>query len=109
MNITNLLFKFFGEIFGTFIFIILILIITRKETRSYVVAVPIGLALAISIIIFGEFTGGHFNPAVTFTFFIKDPKAFTGLMAAIYITAQIIGAYTALEINNYINSKYLKI
>ena len=107
MNIPSLLLKFFAEIVGTFIFIILILIITHNETNAYVVAIPIGLALTISIIIFGNFTGGHFNPAVSFAFYIKDPKLFTGIMLSIYCLAQIIGAFAALEINNYIiKSKY---
>lgn len=102
MNIPSLLLKFFAEIVGTFIFIILILLITHKEKNAHYVALPIGLALIISIIIFGNFTGGHFNPAVSFAFYIKDPNIFTGIMLAVYTLAQIIGAFMALEINNYI-------
>ncbi len=110
MNIPNLLLKFFAEIVGSFIFIFLILLITHKETNAYVVALPIGLALAISIIIFGNFTGGHFNPAVSFAFYIKDPKVFTGIMLSVYTLAQVIGAFSALEINNYIiKSKYFNL
>ena len=92
---------------GTFIFIILILLVTSKNTEAVNVALPIGLALAISILIFGDITGGHFNPIVSFTMFIKNPKVFTGLMLIVYISAQIIGAFSALEINNVIiKSKY---
>ena len=106
----SLVVRFFSEIVGTFIFIILILLVTNKNTEAVNVALPIGLALAISILIFGDITGGHFNPVVSFTMFIKNPKIFTGLMLLIYITAQIIGAFTALEINNIIiKSKYYKI
>jgi glycerol uptake facilitator-like aquaporin len=109
MDIPTLLIKFFSELVGTFIFIILILLITNKNTDAVNVAIPIGLALAIAIVIFGDVSGGHFNPAVSFTMFIRDPKVFTGIMFLIYITAQAIGAFTALEINNYIiKSNYFK-
>ena len=108
MNISKLLVKFIAEIVGTFIFIILILLITTKTTDAHTVAVPIGLALAISIFIFGDLTGGHFNPVVSFTFFIKDPNVFTSVTLLVYVSAQIIGAFAALEINNYIKSKYYK-
>ena len=110
MTIPIILLKFFAEIVGTFIFIILIFIITNKESRAHIVAVPIGLALALCIFIFGDFTGGHFNPAVSFAFFIKDPKVFTGLMLLVYCGAQAIGAFSALELNNYmIKSKYFNL
>jgi glycerol uptake facilitator-like aquaporin len=105
MNIPKLLLQFLAEIVGTFIFIILIFIITSKESSSHIVAIPIGLALAISILIFGDFTGGHFNPAISFAFFIKDPQIFTGAMLAVYCLAQMIGGLTALEFYNYIKLK----
>ena len=105
---SSLMIKFFAELIGTFVFILLILVITSKNTEAVNVAIPIGLALAISIVIFGDITGGHFNPAVSFAMFIRNPKVFTGLMLLIYITAQVIGAFSALEINKFINSKYYK-
>jgi aquaporin Z len=103
---TTLLMKFISEMIGTFIFILLILVITSKNTEAINVAVPIGLALAVSIVIFGDISGGHFNPAVSFAMFIKNPKVFTGLMLLLYTFAQVIGAFSALEINKFINSKY---
>jgi aquaporin Z len=106
MDISTLMIKFFSELIGTFIFILLILVITSKHTDAIVVALPIGLALAVSIVIFGDVSGGHFNPAVSFAMFIKNPKVFTGLMLLIYVIAQIIGAFSALEINKFINSTY---
>lgn len=107
MNIPTIFLKFIAEIIGSFIFISLIFIITSKDLSAHIVAIPIGLALAISIILFGDFTGGHFNPAVSFAFFIKDPKLFTGLMLAVYSLAQIIGGYSALELFYFIKSKNL--
>jgi glycerol uptake facilitator-like aquaporin len=100
-----LLFKFIGEIIGTFIFILLIFLITSKYSGATTVALPIGLALVLSILLFGDFTGGHFNPAISFAFFIKDPKVFTGIMLLGYIVAQMIGGVLALYTHNYIKSK----
>ena len=37
-------------------------------------ALPVGLALTLAIYLGGAISGGHFNPAVSFAFFIKDPK-----------------------------------
>ena len=109
MDIPAMFIKFCSELVGTFVFIILILIITGKNTDAVNVAIPIGLALAIAIVIFGDISGGHFNPAVSFTMFIKNPQVFTGIMLLVYITAQCIGAFSALEVNNYIiKSNYFK-
>jgi len=105
MNIPTLLLKFIAEIVGTFIFISLIFIITNKDSHAHIVAIPIGLALAISIYIFGDFTGGHFNPAISFAIFIKDPKIFTGIMLIVYCVAQAIGSYSALEFFIYIKDQ----
>ena len=105
MNIPLLLLKFCAEIVGTFIFLLLIFLITSNYSGAHTVALPIGLALALAIFLFGDFTGGHFNPAVSFAFFIKDPKVFTGFMLLVYIKAQIIGGVLALYTHNYIKSK----
>ena len=105
MNLPVLLLKCLAEIVGTFIFILLIFLITSTYSGATNVALPIGLALALAIFLFGDFTGGHFNPAVSFAFFIKDPKLFTGLMLLVYIVAQIIGGVLALYTHTYIKSK----
>lgn len=102
---TTLLHKFLGEIVGTFLFIILILIITSKLSGAEKIALPIGFALALCILLFGNLTGGHFNPAVSFTMFIKDPAYFTSLMLLTYIIAQLIGGVLALKVYNLIKNK----
>ena len=99
---SKLLLKFFGEIVGTFIFIILILLITSKYSGAHTVALPIGIALALSIFLFGDLTGGHFNPAVSFTFFLKNPAEFTCFMLLTYIVAQMIGGALAYYTHKFI-------
>ena len=108
MTPSNLFVQFILEIIGTFIFILLILVVTGRESGATNVALPIGLALALPIYLFGDITGGHFNPAVSFAIFIKNPKIFTGLMLMVYITAQVIGSFLALETNVFFNSTFFK-
>jgi glycerol uptake facilitator-like aquaporin len=46
----------------------------------------------LAIVIGAPFSGGHFNPAVSFGFyFLKDTKMSTGKLVT-YIIAQFIGA-----------------
>lgn len=91
------------ECIGTFILISIILIITSpNNTKPYGtsgIALPIGLALIISICMFGDITGGHFNPAVSLTMYIKNPKSFTIIMLFVYIISQILGGFIALKMS----------
>ena len=49
--------KYIAEFLGTLFFLFVILA-TGK-------AIPIGLALAVSILVLGKYSGGNFNPAVS--------------------------------------------
>jgi glycerol uptake facilitator-like aquaporin len=50
--------------------------------------------------LFGDLSGGHFNPAVSMTMFLKDQASFGPLMLAIYIVAQMVGGVVALQWNS---------
>ena len=106
MKPVSLLLKFIAELVGTFIFIILIFTITSHESGAHIVALPIGLALAVSIFLFGDISGGHFNPAVSFAMYIKNPKLFTGIMLLIYCIAQALGGLLAYKAHNLIQSNF---
>jgi glycerol uptake facilitator-like aquaporin len=54
----------------------------------------IGAALALCAFLGGGISGGHFNPAVTFMFYMKD--AIPATDAGLYVVAQLAGAATAL-------------
>ena len=58
------------EMFGTALFIYGILV-----SRGDAIAVP--LSLFASILIFGNITGGHFNPAVSFGVLISNGRTKT--------------------------------
>ena len=49
-----------------------------------------GAGLVVLIFIFGPVSGAHFNPAVTFAFFLR--KEIPARDAALYLAAQLIGA-----------------
>jgi glycerol uptake facilitator-like aquaporin len=52
----------------------------------------ISLSLYLAIVIGAPFSGGHFNPAVTFgVYFLKDAKMTNGKLST-YLIAQFIGA-----------------
>ena len=52
----------------------------------------IGLTIAGAIHLFGNITGGHFNPAVTIAVLIREGKSSNIGFALIIIISQIIGA-----------------
>lgn len=93
----SMLAKSFGEMAGTFILVSVILMITSKTTGASNVALPIGLALVVGIYLFGDLTGGHFNPAVSLAMFMKNPVTFTGVMLLAYVIAQCLGGLIALQ------------
>jgi aquaporin TIP len=60
------------------------------------VALANGLAIGIMVSNLGHISGGHFNPAITLAFVAT--RRITGLLAAIYIVAQLAGAIVAAGI-----------
>jgi glycerol uptake facilitator-like aquaporin len=80
--------KLLAEFLGTLLFLYVFL-----ATGS---AIPIGIALMVSIMIFGPFSGGNFNPAVTVMMVAKGAQPASDLLP--YIVAQVAGGLAALEL-----------
>lgn len=81
----------FSEAFGTACIIIAI----NWGGVSGATPQCVGLIVALCIQVFGEISGGHFNPAVTMAVFIKEGKegfAHNKMFAILIILAQGIGA-----------------
>ena len=57
------------------------------------VALANGLAIAIMVTALAHLSGGHFNPAVTFGFWVTG--RITSRMAGIYVVSQLLGAVVA--------------
>ena len=81
---------YLAEYIGTFFF--LFVIIFTKE------ALPIGLALIIVILILGDYSGGHFNPAVTIMKWLNNDLPMND--AILYILSQVVGGASALFFYN---------
>lgn len=80
--------KYLAEFIGSVFFIYVILATGNP--------LAIGAALAISILLASNISGGHFNPAVSIVMASAGKINTTDLMP--YIIAQILGGLVALEI-----------
>jgi aquaporin Z len=80
--------KYIVEFFGTTLFVYVIL-----ATGN---ALAIGATLALLILLMGNISGGHVNPAVSIAMAAAGKLPTTDLVP--YCIAQILGALVALEI-----------
>ncbi|MCD6019531.1 MAG: family channel protein [Bacteroidetes bacterium] len=91
--------KYLAEIIGTFalVFCGTGAIIINQETGGVIthtgIAATFGLIVAAMIYTLGDISGAHFNPAVTFAFWIA--KTFPSKEVLPYIVSQIVGAFAA--------------
>lgn len=93
--------KFIVELIGTFFFISVILsTINNKISLGPLAPISIVVALLAVIYFGGSISGGHFNPAVSISMFLKNQINFTLLIG--YIIFQIIGGCLAVVFNNFI-------
>lgn len=86
--------KCLSEVIGTFFFVSVILNMYKKKLIG-----PIAIAVALLLVIYlgGPISGGHFNPAVTLSMYLKNKITFSD--ASMYIFSQMIGAYIAILLN----------
>ena len=80
--------KLAAEFLGTMFFLYVIL-----ATGS---AIPIGLALAVAIMVGGKISGGNYNPAVSIMMVAAGKLPKSDLVP--YIVAQVAGGLVALEL-----------
>ena len=90
--------KFVAEFIGTFALVLFGAgaILQQQMTQAVGItgiAVAHGLAILISIYALGHISGGHFNPAVTFGFFVTKRMNIKSML--LYWVAQILGAIVA--------------
>ena len=81
---------FLVELVGTFIFLAVII---KSGSFGNIGALAIGITLASMIYFGGSVSGGHFNPAVTFMFWMD--KKVDSAKLVYQIVAQFIGAALA--------------
>ena len=63
----------------------------------------IGAALALVAFLGGGISGGHYNPAVTFMFFIKDQISLQDALA--YVVVQLLGGASAFFLYDMLVTK----
>jgi len=85
-----------AEFIGTLFFLSIILNVVNDSSVG-VIAIAVGLLAAIYMV--GGVSGGHFNPAVSVMMFMKG--SLPADMTILYVIAQIIGALSALLLNNF--------
>lgn len=86
---------YIAELVGTFAFVLVIL---ASGGNAYLV----GAALAVVILLIGSISGGHVNPAVSFSMFMKGSMA--PMEFATYAVAQIIGGLGAVYAYRLVSS-----
>lgn len=91
--------KLVAEALGTFIFLSVIIFTVNGAKDMGVNWLKIGLALGISILLFGAISGGHFNPAVSLMFYLNNQLPADEL--GLYWVGQVIGASLALLLYRY--------
>ena len=73
----------FYEFFGTFLFVYLIFIAGGSQSAYKDLVGALGCFALVSI--FGSVSGGHFNPAVTLAFYIRERQFAKNLLFMVYI------------------------
>lgn len=82
------------EFIGTFIFLSIILQAVKKNSPFAAYApFVIGLALVGTIKFGGAISGGHYNPAVSLMFYLKNELPANQLV--MYVVAQLLAAVAA--------------
>jgi MIP family channel proteins len=79
-----------AEFLGTFLYLSLALLASTDSRSLIIEALSNGLLIGAMVQVFGDISGGHFNPAITIGLLTHgDIKI---LKALLYIIAQIVGA-----------------
>ncbi len=98
--------KVVAEIIGTFIFLSVIIFVVNGSKDGNMNWFKIGLALGVMILLFGNISGGHFNPAVSFMFYMNNQLSMNEL--GTYWVGQFIGAILAFMLFKYYQPEIMK-
>ena len=87
--------KFFAEMIGSFIFLIVFITTARSKDmfKNSQAWLRIGLTLAICIALFGYISGANFNFAISLMFYLDGELSFNDLI--LYGIAQLSGSFLA--------------
>ncbi len=97
--------KVLTEFVGTFIFLFVISL--AGPSGSALTPIAIGGALMVMVYMGGHWSGGHYNPAVSFGLFLQ--KKLPAKDLASYVVAQILAGLLAFGLGWYITGKTVPI
>lgn len=96
----NKIAAYVAEFLGTGFLTLVVLSVQRSTIGvPFFVAMAAGLAAAVLIVALGRFSGGHFNPAVTFA--LWTARKVRLLDGAVFIALQLLGAWAAYYLYTY--------
>lgn len=89
-----------AEFLGTGILTLTILAVSKSTIGiPYFVSLASGLAVVAGMLVFGNISGGHFNPAITLG--LWSVRRVKTTAAIVYIAAQLLGAVAAYYLFTY--------
>lgn len=95
-----------AEFLGTGLLTLVFLSTLRSQLAiSFFIAVTAGLALTLTIAIFGKISNGYYNPAVTVG--LWTARRLSTASAVVYIAAQLLGGWGAYKLFAYLSGANL--
>lgn len=89
-----------AEFLGTYFLVSAFMAMFIRTSFPFFSAAAAGVAFAVLILIFGKFSGAHFNPALTLG--LWSVKKFPTTDTIAYVAAQMAAGFTALRVNGYL-------
>jgi aquaporin Z len=95
-----------AEFLGTGLLTLAFLSTLRSQLAiSFFIAVTAGLALALTLVIFGRISNGYYNPAVTVG--LWTARRLSTASAVLYVAAQLLGGWGAYKLFAYLSGANL--
>lgn len=95
-----------AEFLGTFTLAGAVLAMSGRTNFPFFSAAAAGLTMALMVLIIGQVSGAHINPAVTVGLWTQ--RKIATLTAIIYVAAQMLGGVVAWRVNEYLLNQPLK-
>ena len=89
-----------AEFLGTATLVMVALIMSQTTAVSYFIGTSLAVTLAVLVLFFGNISGAHFNPALTFGMWTA--RKIGTLRGILYVGAQLLGGLAALELFQYL-------